>query len=450
MPLSPADPDQREIDIRFKGGGTEISNSLFISYAVGSGNGLSLPNLPAGSRPNSRTGYIIRYIRHGDGTNEAKFYRNDGGRVTELKNVWLPSNPVKTLRRTIIKHRKDGKHLITALFDTGIPFAKEFELDDDRYPPGNTQRGLQLAAKGHSLKMESRLKIDIDGWTINDVMFVSDLPVTRRKLVKTDTPGGQSGLNAVDTKELDIIADLIGSASRHVSERKYTEAAYALERIIVLSEKNFGVDHPDLAGHLNDLAVMYKIQRRHVEAESLYKRALAIREKALGSAHPDVASSLYNLALLYQSQKKHAEAEPLLMRSLSILEKEFGPDDRNIALCLNGLAELYRAQNNHEKAAAFYNRLLIIKEKELGSDHPYVADTLNNLGTIRLAQGRYAEAERLFKRALDIWERKLGSGHPSVVSGLQNLSFLYQKMGRMLESEWYAARARGVPDHGSR
>jgi hypothetical protein len=49
-----------------------------------------------------------------------------------------------------------------------------------------------------------------------------------------------------------------------------------------------GLEHPDVATNLNNLAGLYDEQGRYVDAEPLYKRALAISEKALGPDHPNV------------------------------------------------------------------------------------------------------------------------------------------------------------------
>lgn len=43
-------------------------------------------------------------------------------------------------------------------------------------------------------------------------------------------------------------------------------------------------------------------QGNHAEVEPLYQRSLTIREKALGLEHPDVATVLNNLARLFESQ----------------------------------------------------------------------------------------------------------------------------------------------------
>jgi len=63
-----------------------------------------------------------------------------------------------------------------------------------------------------------------------------------------------------------------------------------------------------------------------VEAEPLYERAITIVEKTLGTEHPNFAGGLNNLALLYKTQGKYAEAEPLYKRALALYEQKFGPD----------------------------------------------------------------------------------------------------------------------------
>src|SRR5262249_43245027 len=60
---------------------------------------------------------------------------------------------------------------------------------------------------------------------------------------------------------------------------------------------------------------------RYDEAIPLAERALAMLEKALGLDQPEVAKSLHNLAVLYRTIGDYAKAEPLFHRALAILEK---------------------------------------------------------------------------------------------------------------------------------
>ena len=76
---------------------------------------------------------------------------------------------------------------------------------------------------------------------------------------------------------------------------------------------------------------------RYIEARSVYERVLAIRETALGLNHPDVADALINLASLYHHQGLYTEAIPLYRRSLDIRKVEFGPEHSDTGFALEDL-----------------------------------------------------------------------------------------------------------------
>src|SRR5262249_10934322 len=71
------------------------------------------------------------------------------------------------------------------------------------------------------------------------------------------------------------------------------------------------------AHSLNNLALLYKNQGKYAEAEGLYKRALVIQEKTYGRDHPDVAQSLNDLAGLYQNENRYADALPLVQELIA-------------------------------------------------------------------------------------------------------------------------------------
>jgi tetratricopeptide (TPR) repeat protein len=83
-----------------------------------------------------------------------------------------------------------------------------------------------------------------------------------------------------------------------------------------------GLDHPDVADILNNLAAIYRVQGRYDEAEPLYMRALAILESVLDpDHHPDVARCLNNLAVIYQGQGRFAEALAASGHSVAVISR---------------------------------------------------------------------------------------------------------------------------------
>ena len=92
---------------------------------------------------------------------------------------------------------------------------------------------------------------------------------------------------------------------------KYDRAVRVAQKALQVAEQNVGLNHPDVAQSLNNLAELYRTQGDYARAEPLYKRSLSIFEKALGPEHPDVATSLENLAALYRATKRDHKAETI-------------------------------------------------------------------------------------------------------------------------------------------
>jgi tetratricopeptide (TPR) repeat protein len=259
-------------------------------------------------------------------------------------------------------------------------------------------------------------------------------------------PHARAALDALPSETaFSPAGELADRCAVYLARRGDFSAAEQLHvRALAIRETGLGLEHPDVALSLNNLANVYWEQGRYDEAEQLHKRALAIREQALGPRQPDVASSLGNLANVYCLQERYDEAEPLHKRALAIWEKAFGPEHLHVAMCLNNLAAVYTEQRRFEEADPLHKRALAIREKALGPEHPEVALSLVGIADVYYEQRRYDEAEQLHKRALTIREKVLGAEHPSVARSLSDLAMVYKAQGRFEEAEPLYQRALPV------
>jgi len=242
----------------------------------------------------------------------------------------------------------------------------------------------------------------------------------------------------------DMAQSLHNLALLYYYQGKYAEVEPLLKQVLAIDEKVLRPDHPNMASDLNNLAELYRVQGKYAEAEPLLKQALVICEEALGPDHPDMATSLHNLALLYHDQGKYVEAEPVCKRALALDEKALGPDHPNVAKSLGNLAELYRIQGRYAEAESLCKRALAIREKALGPDHPDMAVSLNNLALNYYGQGKYAEAELLLKQALAIREKTLGTNHPDTATSLNNLAEVYRVQDKHTEAGPLLERALAI------
>jgi tetratricopeptide (TPR) repeat protein/transcriptional regulator with XRE-family HTH domain len=257
--------------------------------------------------------------------------------------------------------------------------------------------------------------------------------------VGLDHPEVAFGLN-----NLAITYSLLG---RHV------EALPLFQRTLALREQALGQDHADTAASLNNLAVTYYERGRYVEALPLLQRALAIREQTLGFDHPSVATTLFMLNKLYFAQGQYEKALPLLQRALAIWGQILGPDHPHMAAGLNDLAKLYFVQGQHHEALPIAQQAMVISDQALGPDCPEIASSLDTLANLARVQGQYGEALSLAQRALAIREQALGAAHPDVAQSLHTLALLSRCMEQDPEALPLYQRALAIweqalgPDH---
>ncbi len=100
----------------------------------------------------------------------------------------------------------------------------------------------------------------------------------------------------------------------------YAEAEKQFLAALHEAEK-FGPEDPRLATSLNNLVELYHDQGKYTVAETLYKRLLTISEKALGAEHPDVAQTLENYAGLLREMWREEDASIMEARAKAIREK---------------------------------------------------------------------------------------------------------------------------------
>ena len=173
-------------------------------------------------------------------------------------------------------------------------------------------------------------------------------------------------------------ARLLNDTGLYLRDRgQYTEAEPLLVHALLVDEKIWGPEHPELAIDLNNLALLYDNQGKYEQAKSLHLRALDIRERVLGHMHLATASSLNNLAGLYRQQGKDKQAELLFKDALDIRERMLGHMHPDTAMSLWWLARLKDDQELYQQAYLIFKQTLgemhpttLNIRRDLENDHP--------------------------------------------------------------------------------
>jgi tetratricopeptide (TPR) repeat protein len=121
----------------------------------------------------------------------------------------------------------------------------------------------------------------------------------------------QRGLLGPDALE---IAPILRNLGRLADQRGMTAAAERFyEGSIDIYARHRLDRRPEAASVMNDLAGLYLQRSDYGRAAQLYRTALDIDRLALGQDHPQVAMHIQSLALTLHRQGQLDEAEPLYM-----------------------------------------------------------------------------------------------------------------------------------------
>ena len=151
---------------------------------------------------------------------------------------------------------------------------------------------------------------------------------------------------AIIANQNDDLLQLNKEAMKASEAGEYATAEELYEKILVIDEERFGINHPFTACTLNSLGFVLHLAGNFAEAENHHKRALAIKDKEFGSDHVDVARCHLGLGLVYISIGCYAEAEEYVKRALTIYEKKHGSSHPDVARCLNSLALVYQTNGS--------------------------------------------------------------------------------------------------------
>jgi tetratricopeptide (TPR) repeat protein len=88
---------------------------------------------------------------------------------------------------------------------------------------------------------------------------------------------------------------------------RFNEAEVAQRRLIEITEKLMGPDHPELAQHMIDLAELYDDNAKYDKAADWLRLAVQITRKARGPNHPQSATFLKKLINVQEKVRKQRE-----------------------------------------------------------------------------------------------------------------------------------------------
>jgi len=236
-------------------------------------------------------------------------------------------------------------------------------------------------------------------WTLGRLRFQQGRFADAKDLYKR----GLGILETTQAPPTDVSAALDDLAKVYARELQWGLAKQTYERALAIDRKVLGDDHPRVASHLHNLAVVAQNMGDLKRAESLYRDAIYREERVLGSQHPETAATIGNYGFLLQREGRLAEAEPQLRKALEVTVKIYGPDHFNVGYARVSLAMLLHDEGSLGEAEEEYRQALAIYDKSLPANHSWRAAALMQLARLLVDIGKPAEAVDASEQSLRIW-----------------------------------------------
>jgi tetratricopeptide (TPR) repeat protein len=244
-------------------------------------------------------------------------------------------------------------------------------------------------------------------------------------------------------KRMDKDQTVIGARVRqHLAaalreQNMYTEAEVLAREALAIDTRLDGHDTADMAGDLDDLAMIAWKQKKMHEAEVLDRRSMQIKEMSLGENDVSVALTLSNLGLVLEREGQFSESEEVQRRTLAITMTLFGNEHPDVALALDNLGQTLRAEGKLEEARSAFQEALAIRRSLLGNQHVYTMGSLGNLLSVLAAEGAVDPAEKLFDEILT----PAFESSPQANAMIRARGTFRARMGRFEEAKVDLARA---------
>jgi serine/threonine protein kinase/Tfp pilus assembly protein PilF len=214
----------------------------------------------------------------------------------------------------------------------------------------------------------------------------------------------------------------------------YDQAEANLKPAMDVLRREYG-DHLDVAGSIQNVAVLLTYRGDLVGAEPLFREAIAMRKRLGDEGSSEMGAAWNQLAALLQKKGDFPGSEDAFQEALVVQRRVQDGPHRGVVMVLNNLGSLWIERGKNQEAEVVLREATDIYGQIGEENTSEAATTMGNLAAVLRNQGRYDEAEPLQRKVLTIQRKLLGNDHPSVGLALHNLGTVLSKKGQHEESE---------------
>ncbi len=208
--------------------------------------------------------------------------------------------------------------------------------------------------------------------------------------------------------------------------RHYQEALPIAERLVSLTEEQYGADNRALVNPLTNLGTTQYRLRDFPGAEKSYLRSVEILEATAGNTDRQLLRPLHGLGATYLAAGQFGDGSIALKRAIDLSRNLDGLFNVEQLEILDPLIACYVALDATADAEKEHQYALRIAENAFGRTDGRMLGPLDRYARWLERIGRYTTARLLYARALSIAEKTGGRGSVATVAPLQGIARSYR------------------------
>lgn len=217
------------------------------------------------------------------------------------------------------------------------------------------------------------------------------------------------------------------SFREHFAARRFTDALPAAQKVLDLSEQQFGSEDLQLIVPLTNLATTQLRLEDYPSAERNYLRAVKIVETQDGGLSRRLLQPLLGLGATYYAAEQYQDSADALRRAVDSSRKLDGLFSEPQLELVEALIESYIALNMREDAEREQQYVVRLSETLYGRDNLQMLPTLDRVASWYEMAGKYRTARSIHGRALEIIRKGPGKNDLRSVNPLRGIARSYRQ-----------------------
>lgn len=336
----------------------------------------------------------------------------------------------RDVARQEAERAEEVQGFLVDLFRSADPYASP---DPERGTRLSVAEALDLGAERASAELEDRPEIRGALLSAISQVFVNLDDLDRAEAIQRDVVESDRSTFGAESREtarsLAVLAKILARSGQ-------SDSANALyERLVPLTERAFGADHPAMGAVLADQGWLKFRLRSLDEAVGPLQRATALLEGAGPEWRQNRIDALTFLSDVHRERGELPEARAAGEAVLALTTEAFGADHIQTLSPRNVVGGAFLEEGDLEQAEVLYRENAELAVAELGEDHEAAIAALNNLARVVGRQGKHAESEEIYGRMVAIAEEKWGPVHVATADLKQNMATVLAAQDKVEEAE---------------